>query len=140
VLRAFLLRIGIGALPAITRSAIEPEGIEILEEGLWGSITFRNYRAPGRYSSWKRSGILGSIALTSRRIVAYGFAQRLLDIPYDHPTFAAVAFALEGQGRLCATFEASAFHADRSGTIEVRLRTPQAARIIELLRQRGARA
>ncbi len=137
MLRSLLLRIGIGGLPATTRSAIEPEGIDILQEGLWGSITYRNYRAPGRYSSWRRTGIIGALALTSRRVVAYGFAQRLLDIPYDHPTFAAVTFALEGQGHLCATFEASTFHVDRSGTIELRFRTPQAARIVELLRQRG---
>jgi hypothetical protein len=107
-------------------------------EGLWGSVTFHNYRAPGRYSSWRRTGLIGSFALTSRRVAAYGFAQRLLDIAYADPKLKAVAFALENQGRLRATFDVSTFHSDRSGTIELRFRTAQAPRIIELLRQRAA--
>jgi len=48
--------------------------------------------------------------------------QRIARLPQRYAAQEKVVFA----------FEASAFHTDRSGRVEVRLRTPSAARIVEL--------
>ena len=127
---------GAGRLPGDIRPNLETEGIDFLEEGVWGSITYLNYRAPGRWSNWRREWFLGAIVLTSRRITSYVWSQRMLDIPYDHPSLAAVGFSLDAPETFCARFDASSFHQDRSGTIELRYFTPEANRIIELLQQR----
>lgn len=127
---------GAGRIPGSVLPTLQTEGIVFQQEGIWGSITYLNYRAPGRYSNWKRQWFLGSIALTSKRIVAFGWAQRLLDIPYDHPTLSAVTFTLEAPERLCASFDAASFHEDRTGTIELRYATREAAHILELLEQK----
>lgn len=128
--------LGAGTLPAPIRSALEAEGIDVLEEKIRATITFRNYKAPGRRSSWRREWFAGTLALTARRILAYRGAQPLVDIPYDHPTIKQVRFALEKQDCLCISFEASTFHADRSGMIEVRFFTPQAPSIVTRIHQR----
>jgi hypothetical protein len=123
-------------IPEAVCAALEAEGIILIAEDLRGSITFRNYRAPGRYSSWRRQALGGAIALSQRRVVAYSGTTRLLDLPYDQPTIKAIDVQLEKPNRLLIVFEASAFHADRSGTIELRFGTPQAAQIVELLQRR----
>src|SRR5262245_22828052 len=103
---------GAGRLPRDIRPILESEGLDFVEEGVWGSITYINYRAPGRRSNWRREWFLGAIALTSRRIISYVWSQRMLDIPYNHPRFAAVTFSLETLETICARFDASRFHSD----------------------------
>jgi hypothetical protein len=61
----------------------------------------------------------------------------MLDIPYEHPSRAAVGFSLDAPETFCARFDASSFHQDRSGAIELRYFTPEANRIVELIQQRG---
>jgi hypothetical protein len=45
---------GSGRLAEELRAALTAEGLVLLEENLTGSITYRNYRAPGQRSSLKR--------------------------------------------------------------------------------------
>ncbi|NJN95083.1 MAG: hypothetical protein HC875_13755 [Anaerolineales bacterium] len=131
LLRPFL---GRGKLPADVRPTLEAEGIHFLEEGLWGTITYHNYRAPGRYSAWRKRAFVGALVLTSKRVMACWGRERLLDITFDHPLLAAVKFSLEKPDCLLAAYDAARFHTDRSGQVEVRFSTPQAGRIMELLR------
>ena len=42
----------LGRVPREALSVLESEGIVVLEEGLRGSVTLRNFRAPGRYHSY----------------------------------------------------------------------------------------
>jgi hypothetical protein len=134
LMRPFL---GRGKFPTGLLTELQSEGIEFLEEGMWGTITYLNYRAPGRYSSWRKQAFAGAVALTARRIVACRGSERLLDLPYDHPSIKAVQFKLDGQDCFFASFEVSHFHADRSGKIELRFSTPQASQLLERLQQKG---
>lgn len=43
----------------------------MLEEGLSGSVTFRDYKAPGKRYSLRKVAVNGAIALTARRIVVW---------------------------------------------------------------------
>ena len=52
VLRRLLL--GSGRFPDELGTALRAEGVELLEEGLSGSVTFRDYKAPGRRYSLRK--------------------------------------------------------------------------------------
>jgi hypothetical protein len=117
-----------GKLPEPLRAELEAQGIVLLEEDLRGTLTYRNYRAPGKRYGISKRRIAGAIALTRQRVVVWG-AGRQVDVPIGYP---GVEVARDGEEKVVFSFEASAFHADRSGRVEVRLRTPSAARIVEL--------
>jgi hypothetical protein len=61
-----------GKLPDPLRAELEAEGIVLLEEDLRGTITYRNYRAPGRRYGLRKARIAGAIAVTRQRVVAWG--------------------------------------------------------------------
>jgi hypothetical protein len=117
-----------GKLPDPLRAELEAEGVVLLEEGLRGTLTYRNYRAPGRRYGMRKVRIAGVIAVTRLRVVVWG-AGRQVDVPLGYP---GVEVARDGDEKVMFAFDASAFHTDRSGRVEVRLRTPSAARIVEL--------
>ncbi|WP_354702012.1 hypothetical protein DSM112329_02358 [Paraconexibacter sp. AEG42_29] len=131
---AFLRRLltGSGRLPDDLRTALEAEGIVLLLEELPGSTTYRNYRAPGKRSNWKKQGTSGAIAVTGRRVVAWtSFNGREVDVPRDGPLPDGLEVVREDDA-VCFTYDAAAFHADRSGTVEVRLRTDEAGQVVAL--------
>lgn len=130
------LLIGTGQLPEDVRSELEAEGVVVLAECLSGSLTLRSYRAPGRRAGWKRSAVSGAVVVTQRRLVVWVGGSRNIDVPLDDPRRAAVSVEAEGPDRVRFAYDAGAFHDDRSGQVEVRLRTPEAARIVEALRPR----
>ena len=130
------LLLGRGKLPEPVRHALAAETIDVLVEGVRGTITYRNYRAPGRRSNWRRTWFAGALALTGRRVVAYRGRERLLDIPFDHPIMRAVRIVLEQPERLYIAYDAAAFHTDRSGIVELRFFTDQAATLAARIEQR----
>jgi hypothetical protein len=127
------LLLGSGRLPAELGAALALEELLLLDEGLSGSITFRGYRSSLRRSLWRREPISGSIAVTARRLVVWAGRSKHIDVPLTHPLRAAIAVAVERPGRVCFAYDAAAFDASRSGRVELRLRTAQAARVAELL-------
>ena len=56
---------GAGRVPEDRLAAFQAEGIVLFDEGIGGALTLRNFRAPGRYSGWRRSWFMGSVVLTS---------------------------------------------------------------------------
>ncbi len=118
-----------GKLPEPLRAELEAEGIVLLEEDLRGTITYRNYRAPGRRYGLRKARIAGAIAVTRQRVVAWGMNGRQIDVPLGYP---GVRVARDGEEKVEFAFDATHVHADRAGRVEVRLRTPNAARIVEL--------
>lgn len=135
--KSFLYRIfGIGRLPARERAALEPEGVVLVEDGLSASVTYRNYRAPGKRFLGRKSWFPGSLVVTGKRLVAFGFSRRLVNLAFDDPRFAALEFAVEDGRRLCIAFEASTFDDDRSGTVEFRFATPHAGAFLEAIQAR----
>jgi hypothetical protein len=125
--------LGSGRLPEDLRAALIAEGLVVLEEELTGSITYRNYRAPGQRSSWKKEATSGAIAVTANRLVVWTGRSKHIDVPLDHPLRAAIEVSLDPPDRVCLGYDAAAFGPSRSGQVEVRLRTPQAAHIVDVL-------
>ena len=117
---------GAGKIPTARRAALEAEGIVILEEGLGGRVSYRRYRAPGKRYGRRTEGIVGSVALTSKRLVAFRWSKPIIDVPFDHPAFKKLSCKVENEDTLRLSFEAEDFHDDRSGTINCRYSTDRA--------------
>lgn len=120
---------GIGKLPDAIKAAIENEKIEIMDEGIRVTATFRNYRTPKRYSAWRKKWFSGSIAVTAVRIIGYGFSSRLLNIAFADPRFEKLVVAVENSNCLYVGFDAGDFDEKSSGKVEYRFHTPHAKEI-----------
>ncbi len=58
----------------------------MLDEGISGSLTFRNFRAPGSFYGRRWSWFTGSLVLTRKRFVAFTFFPRfnpIIDVQLD---------------------------------------------------------
>ena len=117
---------GVGRMPAQWRSTIELEGVVLFDEGIGGSVTYRDFSAPGRRSAWRKVAFSGSIALTKTRLLALQYANPAINVPLDDPRLHQMQFSVEGEDKLLVAFNANLFHNDWSGTIEYRFRTEQA--------------
>jgi hypothetical protein len=132
--KSLLFRLfGAGKIPGPIMSELKAEGIVVFDEGVKGSVTYRNFRAPGKAFSWKRQGFAGSIAVTKLRLVAVAFSRFLINVPLSDERLRAMHFSVADNGAFSVTFDASLFHSDWSGTIEYRFKTPEAQRLLELL-------
>jgi hypothetical protein len=130
------LLLGAGEFPPDLRQSLEAEGIMALDQGLPGSITYRHYRAPRRYSSYRKEGMTGAIAVTGQRLVVWGRRTRQIDVPLIHPSRALIEVRTEPPDHLYFSYDAAKLSSDRSGSVEIHLRTPAAAHIMELLSRR----
>ena len=124
---------GVGNLPKDRRRQLEVEGLVLMDEGIRSSVTYRRYKAPWKRFWLRKNGFVGSVVLTQVRLIAFAFSKVIVNVPLEDPRFGKLRFALEADDRLCISFEASDFHTDRSGTIELRFRTPQARLFLERL-------
>jgi len=116
---SFLARLflGKGTFPDEVRAQIEAEGALALEEGLRGSITYRDYRAPGDRAHVQRVGTVGAIAVT---------------LVWTDTRVTALKLLAQPDG-LKLTFGAAAFGPDRSGHVEVFLRSADPERLVALI-------
>jgi hypothetical protein len=128
---------GVGKVPEPWMAALEQEGILLWEEGIPGSVTYLNFRAPGQYSSWRRQWYTTAIVLTAERLVALRYSTPIINVPVTDERFRRLGFSLEGDDRLVVALDAGLFHDDWSGTMEYRFRTPQASTLLEMLRERA---
>ena len=135
---SFLARLlaGGGRFSPAQRAELDAEGAEILADELRGTVTWRRYRAPGRYSSYRKKGVYVAIALTGRRLLVQRTGGKDIDVPFDHPGFRAIEASLDEPDRLCLAFDPGAFDPEASGRIEVRLTTPEAGRLLERIQMR----
>jgi hypothetical protein len=125
--------VGAGRLPEQLRAELARDGLLFLEEGLSGSITYRHYRAPGKRTNLKKELIAGVIAITHNRLVVWTRNSKHIDVPLAHGLRGAIEVVADRPDRLRFGYEASAFSQSRSGRVEVRLRTPEAARVAAML-------
>ena len=129
------MMLGSGRISDDLRAALAAEGPLFMAEELTGSITYRNYRAPGQYSGLRKQATSGAIAVTPQRLVVWAGRGKNIDVPLDDPLRAAINVTLDKPDRICFAYDAGRFSSDRSGTVEVRLRTVQAPQVADLLRR-----
>src|ERR1041385_8057364 len=121
---------GLGRIPKLLNDTLRIEGIVVSDEGIPGSITYRNFRAPGKRFSWKKQGLVGSVIVTNVRLVALMYGSFAVNVPFTDERIRQLQISVEGD-RLLISFDAKLFHDNWSGTIEYRFRTPQAAEMIK---------
>lgn len=129
---------GLGKLPKRILPDLEQEGIVLLDEGISGSVTLRNFRAPGKRYSWRRSWFSGSLVLTGSRFAAFSFSKPIINVPLGDDRLNGLRRSLEGESALCVHFDPSAFHEGWSGSVECRFSTPQARLFFEQLNEYAA--
>jgi len=135
----FLRLFGSGRLPAEGARLIAADPTALVAESLVCSVTVVNFRAPGRYSAWRRQWFLGSLAVAKDRLAAYRYRQRLVNVPWDDPRLRQIKFSVPEPGCLLLAYEASLFQPTWSGTIELRFTTAEADRILRAIEASVAR-
>ncbi len=99
---------------------------------LKAAIAYDNYRAPGKRFNGKRVRSSGGALVTTSRVVLWAGGVRQLDLQRSSLPSPALDVTADGEV-LRVAFKAEDFHADRSGDVAVRLWTPEAPRLVELL-------
>lgn len=130
---------GVGRIPDALLTRLEGEGVLLLDEGVRGSVTYRDFRSPQRYSGWRRQWYTASIALTKVRLVALSRSSPVIDVPLADARIRRLRLLPEGDDTLLIAFDAALFRDDWSGTIEYRFRTPQARLFADAVRERIGR-
>jgi hypothetical protein len=95
-----------------------------------GSITYRNYRAPGESSNWAKEPVSGTVAVTGRRLLVWAGGAKRVDVPFDHPMRATVTISAD-RDRLRIELRPHE-QANWSGRMEFRFHTTTAATIAQL--------
>lgn len=128
---------GLGKIPKGARDQIRREGVILQDEGIGGSVTFKGYRAPGKYYGWKRTWFSGSIVLTQEHFLAFSYWRPIIGIAWKHDKLKELELELEGENTLYVRFEASAFQENTSGKVEVRLTTPLARELLAQIMEKS---
>jgi hypothetical protein len=121
-----------GTVPGSTRRALDEEGVVFLEEGLRGTVAWLSYGRTGRPGP-ETDAIDGAIAVTQHRFVVWAGRHEYIDVALNHPIRDTVTVSVDEPGQVCFRYPAEKFSRGRTGTIEVRLRTDNAAQIDVLL-------
>lgn len=124
---------GSGRLPKMVRDQVAGEDVQLLAEGLTGTITFRKYREPGKRSRLKKVGVSGAVCVTDKRLLVWGARGKLVDVPREDERFGAIEVEAEEPDKVLFAWEASLFHDNRSGRVEVRLHPVAAEHLVELV-------
>jgi hypothetical protein len=124
---------GVGKIPGQLSATLQSEGIVLLDEGIAASVTYLDFRAPGKRSNWRRQWFTGAIALTQVRLVALQYSTTAINVPADDERLRSMRFSVEEETTLVVAFDPALFHDDWSGTMEYRFRTSQAQAFMEKL-------
>ncbi len=122
-----------GRVPVCRREAYASEGLCVYDEGVPITVTYRNYRAPGKRFGYRRSSGSGAVVVTSVRLVVFYYRWPVLDVPRTD-TSSMLHVAASESGVLTIGFEAGALDPKRSGSVCVRLRTAHPASITAMVK------
>jgi hypothetical protein len=123
----------IGRIPEKLRPILESEDMRVFDEGIAGRVVLRNFKAPGRRSTYRIEGFSGFLAITGRRVIAFVYSKPIVNVPLDDPRLNKIQVALANPERIELSFDASVFHDDWQGAITVRFKTSRARRFYDCL-------
>lgn len=135
-MKSWLYKIfGAGKVRETLLSELKTEEIIASDEGIKSTLTYKNFRAPGRYSNWKRRWFSGAIALTKKRLILQQYSQPVINIELTNERLQKIKVSLETEDTLLFEFEPNLFLENSTGNIEWRCRTPHAKIIADYLRR-----
>jgi hypothetical protein len=126
---------GIGRIPDQLMSELKAEGLQLSDEAIPGSVTYLNFKAPGKRDNWRRQWFTACVVLTEVRLVGLQNGSMAVNVPFTDERFRQLQFSVEKEDRFVIAFDASLFHDDWSGRIEYRFRTPLAQSFLNNLRE-----
>lgn len=127
---------GLGKIPRKILPTIKEEGILLSEEGISGSVTLSNFRAPGRRHSKKCSWIMGSIALTNKRLWVFQFSNPFISVEWNEPLINKIDCSTNDKGDLIFSFDISVFDDRSSGEVYCKLKSSKSFEILDEIRKR----
>lgn len=125
---------GIGKLPQPLIAEFRGEGMLFSDEGIRGTVTYKNFCGGGRISNWKRQWFAAAIVLTQKRLVAYRLRHPIIDVALDDPRLKQMEFYVEEPETFVSEFDASLFQPAWKGCIEYRFRTPISKVLLEKIK------
>lgn len=128
---------GLGKIPKSQINIIESEGVVLIEEGLSGSVTFKNFRAPGKRYSYRRNWFSGSLVATKKHFIAFTFFKPVIGLQLEDDRLKELLCSIEDGNILNITFDSSQFNKEWSGKIECRYRTDKAQDFLNLLNEKS---
>jgi hypothetical protein len=131
---------GIGKIREPLLRDLKSEGLIASDEGVRSTITYKNFRAPGRYSNWKRRWLTGALAVTDKRLVLQQYSTPAINIYYTDERFKQISVTAETDDCLLFAFDPALFLENSSGAIEYRFRTGQARAFAAALREKSENA
>ncbi len=125
---------GLGGLARHTRADLESDGIVFVEEGIWFTIKFEHFKAPGVRITWRKKLTAGSIVLTRKRFAAYSGLSLLTiaEFPIGDPPSEDLRIEVCGNS-VHIQFEAANFLPNQSGQITMEFTSSNAAAIYDAL-------
>ena len=120
----------IGKLSEVLISELESEGIVLMDEKIRGTITYRDFHAPGKRFLYKKSAFTSALVVTKARLLATSYANKAINVPFADERIHSMKFTVE-DGKLCIFFDASLFQENWSGHLEFRFNTPNAQRFLD---------
>lgn len=117
---------------------LDSEGIVLINENIRGTITYRDFHAPGKRFLYKRSAFASALVITKTRLLAKSYANKAINIPFADERIRSMKFTIEDGPKFCTFFEASLFHPDWSGHLEFRFKTPDAQQFLDEIQMRLA--
>jgi hypothetical protein len=137
------LLLGNGTIKPELRAALESEGLVLIEEGLPGSVRYRNFKAPGKRFNGKVTGVRLGLAISEERFVVYCRSGRgkLIDTPYSDPRLGMLDVELQDDDRAVIKIDFDRGDVPKvSGQMAIHAKTTKAPEIVEELRARLGRA
>ncbi len=136
------LLLGNGQLKPELRAALRSEGLVILEEGLSGSIRYRNFKAPGRRFHGKVTLQRIGLGISRERLAVYCRSGRvkLIDTHFSDPRLTALDASIQDDDTVLMRIDYDRVPVPNvSGEITITAKTPNASNIVEHLQVRLGR-
>jgi len=123
----------LGRVPKTWRKELEAEDILCCDEGVPVEICYRNYQAPGKRFGYKRSSNSGSIVVSGNRLAIFFARWPILVAELGSRQMQAIHLEISAPNVLQITFDAHALDSQRSGSVQIAVRTALAAQIERLV-------
>jgi hypothetical protein len=133
------LLLGDGTLKPAMKSALEAEGLVLIDEGLGGSVRYEHFKSPGRRHHGKVTGERIGLGISKERVVVYCRSgnRKLIDSQYSNPRLSMVDVSLNGDNKVVFRIDYDRSDQEKaSGVIKISAKTPNAPTIVEELRRR----
>ena len=120
------------------RQSLDAEGLLVCVEDVPTTVTYHNYRRPGKRCIWNRkSGFATAVAVTKRRLIVFERGKKAVNVTFDSAPWNAVSVSLRDPNTLQVVSNVSEFPNDHEGKVELWFHTPSAQEIYDILSQQA---